>query len=166
METLAQLDRLRQRHPAPPAAGSEAEAQAIARFASFFSSFAPERVKTLLPDTYAEDVYFNDTLKAVTGRDALAHYLKDSAEAVEDCRVQIHDTTRTADGEHLVRWSMMIRFKKLRRGVDTWTVGMSHLRFDASGRVVYQQDYWNAADGIYQHIPLLGAAIAAIKRRL
>ena len=166
METLKELDRLRLAHPAPPSAGSEQEAQAIARFASFFSSFAPDRVRTLLPETYAPDVYFNDTLKAVRGVDALAHYLKESAEAVEDCRVQIHETTRTAHDEHLVRWSMMIRYKKLRRGVDTWSIGMSHLRFDAQGRVVYQQDYWNAADGLYQHIPLLGSAIAAIKRRL
>ena len=166
METLTELDRIRARHPAPPAAGSEAESQALARFASFFSSFAPDRVQTLLAETYAADVYFNDTLKAVRGLDNLGHYLKDSAQAVEDCRVHIHETTRTAHGEHLVRWSMMIRFKRLRRGVDTWTVGMSHLRFDAQGRVVYQQDYWNAADGIFQHIPLLGAAINAIKRRL
>ena len=166
METLQELDRIRSRHPAPPPAGSDAESQALARFAAFFSSFAPDRVRTLLAETYAPDVYFNDTLKAVRGLDALGHYLKESAEAVEDCRVQIHETTRTANGEHLVRWSMMIRFKKLRRGVDTWTIGMSHLRFDAQGRVVYHQDYWNAADGIFQHIPLLGSAIAAIKRRL
>lgn len=166
METLHELDRIRTRHPAPPAAGSELESQAIARFASFFSSFAPDRVKTLLAETYADDIYFNDTLKAVRGLETLAHYLQESAEAVEDCRVQIHETTRTEHGEHLVRWSMMIRFRKLRRGVDTWTVGMSHLRFDAQGRVVYHQDYWNAADGLFQHIPLLGTAIAAIKRRL
>ncbi len=166
METLHELDRIRIRHPAPPAAGSHEEAEAIARFASFFSSFAPDRVKTLLPRTYAADVYFNDTLKAVRGLDDLGHYLRESAEAVEDCRVEIHETTRTAQGEHLVRWSMMIRFKKLRRGVDTWTVGISHLRFDAQGRVVYHQDYWNAADGIFRHIPLLGTAINAIKRRL
>lgn len=166
METLAELDRIRARHPAPPAAGSEAEAQAIARFASFFSSFAADRVKTLLPDVYAQDVYFNDTLKVVRGLDSLGHYLRESAEALEDCRVEIHETTRTAHDEHLVRWSMMIRFKKLRRGVDTWTIGLSHLRFDAQGRVVYHQDYWNAADGLFQHIPLLGSAIAAVKRRL
>ena len=62
METLHELDRIRARHPAPPAAGSEAETQAMARFASFFSSFAPDRVQTLLAETYAEDIYFNDTL--------------------------------------------------------------------------------------------------------
>ena len=166
METLTELDDIRIRHPAAPEAGSTAEAEALARFAAFFSSLAPDRVQSLLAQTYAKDVYFNDTLKAVRGVEALGHYLRDSAEAVEDCRVQIHETTRTAHGEHLVRWSMMIRFKKLRRGVDTWTVGMSHLRFDAQGHVVYHQDYWNAADGIFQHIPLLGTAIAAIKRRL
>lgn len=166
METIEKLTQLRLKHPDPPPAGSAAEAQALARFAQFFSSFAPDRIRTLLPDTYAEDVYFNDTLKAVEGRAALAHYLGESAEAVESCRVEILETTRTANDEHLVRWSMMIRFRKLRRGVDTWTVGMSHLRFDAEGHVVYHQDYWNAADGLFQHIPVIGTLIAAVKRRL
>lgn len=166
METNEKLKQLRLRHPAPPPAGSAAETHALARFAQFFSSFAPDRVDRLVPQTYADDVYFNDTLKAVEGRAALSHYLRDSAEAVEECRVEIHETTRTANDEHLVRWSMMIRFRKFRRGVDTWTVGMSHLRFDADGRVVYHQDYWNAADGLFQHIPVLGTLINAIKRRL
>lgn len=165
METLDRLQQIRARHPAPPA-GSAAEAEALARFARFFSSFAPDRVDKLVPETYADDVYFNDTLKAIEGRAALSHYLRESAGAVEACRVEIQETTRTANDEHLVRWSMMIRFRKLRRGVDTWTVGMSHLRFDAGGRVVYQQDYWNAAEGIYQHVPVLGTMIRAIQRRL
>ena len=43
---------------------------------------------------------------------------------------------------------------------------MTFLRFDADGRVVYHQDYWNAADGLFQHIPVLGTLINAIKRRL
>ena len=166
MDTLAALDDLRRRHPHGPAAGSSAEQQALERFATFFSSFTADRLERLLPATYAADVYFNDTLKTVRGRDALAHYLAESAAAVEACRVEILDTTRTAQGEFLVRWKMMIRFKRFRRGVDTWSLGMSHLRFDAQGLVVYHQDYWNAADGLYEHIPLLGGMIRAIKRRL
>jgi len=166
METIEKLQQVRIRHASPPSAGSAAETEALARFARFFSSFAPDRVDKLVPETYAEDVYFNDTLKAIEGRTALAHYLRDSAEAVEACRVEILETTRTANDEHLVGWSMMIRFKKFRRGVDTWTVGMSHLRFDAEGRVAYHQDYWNAADGLFQHLPVIGSLIAAVKRRL
>jgi hypothetical protein len=166
MDTLAALDDLRRRHPQSFAAGSGEEQQALDRFAAFFSSFAADRIERLLPATYAADVYFNDTLKAIRGRDTLAHYLAESAAAVEACRVEILDTTRTAQGEYLVRWKMMIRFKRFRRGVDTWSLGMSHLRFDAQGLVVYHQDYWNAADGLYEHVPLLGGMIRAIKRRL
>lgn len=166
METLTALAAARAAHPQAPAAGSDAEAAALKTFATFFSSFASDRVDQLLDSTYSPDVYFNDTLKSIRGSAALAHYLKESAAAVEDCRVTIEDATRTVDGDYLLRWKMMIRFKKLRRGVDTWTVGMSHLRFDAAGRVAYHQDYWNAADGIYEHVPVLGWMIRALKKRL
>ena len=165
METLTELESLRQRHR-PPTAGSIFEAEALARFARFFSSFEPDRVQTLLSQTYAEDVYFNDTLKSVRGRKTLQHYLAESAAAVEDCRVEILSTTRTAEDEHLVRWKMMIRFRRFSRGQDTWTVGMSHLRFNAEGLVVYHQDYWNAADGIYRYVPVLGWMIRSIQKRL
>ncbi len=166
METLLALAAARSAHPQAPESGSPAEQQALERFGTFFSSFAPDRIERLLDATYSPDVYFNDTLKTVRGSKALAHYLQESAAAVESCRVNIEDTTRTADGDYLVRWKMMIRFKRFRRGVDTWTVGMSHLRFDSAGRVAYHQDYWNAADGLYEHIPVLGGLIRAIKRRL
>lgn len=166
METLAALDEARRTHAVVPEPGSETERAALQRFTEFFSSFAPDRISRLLPQTYAEDIWFNDTLKTLRGRDALAHYLAEAAAAVEECRVQVLDIARMPTGDYAIRWKMMIRFKKLRRGVDTWTVGMSHLRFDAAGMVVYQQDYWNAADGLYEHVPVLGTLIRAIKRRL
>ena len=165
-ESLQALEQARSHHPDAPAPGSAAETAALEQFAKFFSSFAADRIELLLPQTYAEDIYFNDTLKSVRGRQPLAHYLAESADAVEQCTVQILDTTRSASGEYWVRWKMMIRFKKLRRGVDTWTIGASHLRFNSEGLVVYHQDYWNAADGIFQHIPLLGWMINKIKQRL
>ncbi|MBD8524547.1 nuclear transport factor 2 family protein [Pseudomarimonas arenosa] len=166
LESLRALERARSAHPESPAPGSDAEREALARFARFFSDFSGDRIGRLLPETYAEDVYFNDTLKAVRGRQALAHYLAESAAAVEQCTVEILDSAASAEGERWVRWKMMIRFKKLRRGIDTWTIGASHLRFNADGHVVYHQDYWNAADGLFQHIPVVGWMISKIKQRL
>ncbi len=166
METLDALAAARAAHPCAPEPGSAEEAHALQIFAGFFASFAPDRVDRLLPQTYSPDIYFNDTLKSIRGREKLAAYLRESAAAVDDCRVEILDTTRTADGEYLLRWKMMIRFKRFKRGVDTWSIGISHLRFDAEGRVAYHQDYWNAADGLYEHVPLLGALIRMLKRRL
>jgi hypothetical protein len=166
METLEILDSIRGQYPNPPAASSAAEAAAIENFKEFFSSFAADRIDKLLSKTYASDIYFNDTLKTIRGIKDLAHYLKDSADAVQDCRVEVLEVTRTVNNDHYFRWKMMIRFKRFKKGQDTWTVGMSHLRFNAEGLVVYHQDYWNATDGIFRHIPVLGTMINAVIKRL
>ena len=166
METLITLAAVRIQHPAPPSAHSAAEAAAIENFKEFFSSFASNRIDKLLSKTYARDIYFNDTLKTVRGIEDLAHYLKESADAVQNCRVEVIEVTRTADHDHYFRWKMMIRFKRFKKDQDTWTVGMSHLRFNAEGLVVYHQDYWNATDGLFRHIPILGPMINAVIKRL
>lgn len=166
MDYETALVRVRQRHGAPLAPGSTAEREALDRFRAFFASFAPDKVARLLDATYADDVWFDDTLKRIEGREALRPYLEHSAAAVEDCRVVIRETVGNGDGDYFVRWAMTIRFRRFRRGVDTESIGMSHLRFDREGLVVLHQDYWNAADGLFQHVPLLGTAIRAIKRRL
>lgn len=166
MDTFSELERLRQRGDGQMEPGSTREAEALARFTGFFSHLTVEAVETRLRDTYAEDVYFSDTLKTVRGLDNLVAYMRDSAEATEDVRVEIQETTRTAAGDYLVRWKMMIRFKKFAKGRENWSVGMSHLRFDGDGRVVYHQDYWDSAGGMFEHVPLLGWGINAIKSRL
>lgn len=166
METLDELDAARHRHPEGFAPGSDAEKAALDRFAHFFGDFEPDRVERMLDATYAPDVYFNDSLKTLRGSAALGHYLEESAAGVEDCKVTIEDVTRNQHGEYLVRWKMLIRFRKFAKGRDTWTVGLTHLRFGVDGRVVYHQDYWDSAQGVFQYVPLLGAAIRAIRRRL
>ena len=166
METLTKLTAVRIQHPDPPSAHSAAEAAAIENFKEFFSSFDSNRIDKLLSKTYAKDIYFNDTLKSVRGIEDLAHYLKESADAVQDCQVEVIEVTRTADNDHYFRWKMMIRFKRFKKDQDTWTVGMSHLRFNAEGLVVYHQDYWNATDGLFRHIPILGTMISAVIKRL
>ena len=165
LQTLTELDAARRHHPDTFAIGSVEEGAALARFTGFYARFTADRIEKQLDHTYAPDVYFNDTLKQVHGSTALGHYLRESANAVEDCVVEYQDISRNADGEYLVRWKMMIQFRRFARGQDTWSVGISHLRFAADGRVAYHQDYWNAADGVYQHIPLLGWMIRAIKKR-
>jgi len=166
METLDTLDAIRIKHPDTPAAGSADEMLAIENFKSFFSSFATDRIDRLLDKTYAGDIYFNDTLKTIRGIGDLSHYLKDSAAAVDDCRVEVLEVTRSENSEHYFRWKMKIRFKRFKKGQDTWTVGMSHLRFNTDGLVVYHQDYWNATDGLFRHIPVLGSLINAVIKRL
>lgn len=166
MEYLTVLKRMKRDTPRAFDRGSPAEAAALANFARFFSDFSPTKVDKLVDLTYAQDVWFNDTLKTLQGRDALRAYLRHSAEAVQSCRVEILDTLSNDDGDYFVRWTMVIRFKRFKSGVDTETIGISHLRFNAEGLVTLHQDYWDSTAGLFEHIPLLGGAIRAIKKRV
>jgi hypothetical protein len=147
-------------------AGSSAEADALARFQRFFSDFSPNKIQQLLNDTYSDDVWFNDTLKTIVGREPLREYLKHGAEAVEACVVDVKETLKNDRGDYFVRWVMTIRFKRFKKGQDTHTIGMSHLRFNSAGLVCFHQDYWDSTAGIFEHVPVLGWMIRKIKARL
>jgi len=166
MEYLDVLERYKRELPLAFARGSSQEADALAAFGRFFSDFSPVKVARLVDLTYANDVWFNDTLKTLRGRDALREYLTHSAQAVQSCRVAILDTLSNDAGDYYVRWTMVIRFKRFKPNQDTQTIGISHLRFNREGLVQLHQDYWDSTAGLFEHIPLLGAAIRAIKRRV
>jgi steroid delta-isomerase len=44
--------------------------------------------------------------------------------------------------------------------------GATHLRFNGRGKVVYHRDYWDAAEELYAKLPLLGALMRWLRRRL
>ena len=165
MEYLTELAKQQQR-AAPFARGSAGESAALARFQRFFADFSPQKIAVLLDQTYSEDAWFNDTLKTIRGRDQMRSYLKHSAEAVESCVVEVKETLSNETGDYYIRWVMTIRFKRFKKGQDTQTIGISHVRFNNEGLVCFHQDYWDSTAGIFEHIPVLGWMIGKIKARL
>lgn len=148
-----------------PASGSAAQKEALARFAAFFGDLNESRVKENIRGVYAPDAWFNDTLKSLRGVDAIEHYLVDTARSVESCKVDIDEVIPAPSGVY-VRWRMHIRFKKFKRGETHSSIGVTLLRFDKEGRVAYHQDYWDSGANLFEKVPVLGAGIRAVKRRL
>lgn len=165
MEYLTELAK-QQQQPAPFARGSAEETAALARFQRFFADFSPQKIAVLLDQTYSDDAWFNDTLKTIRGREAMRHYLADSAQAVQSCVVEVKEVLSNERGDYFIRWLMTIRFKRFKKGQDTQTIGMSHVRFNAEGKVCFHQDYWDSTAGIFEHIPFVGWMIRKIKARL
>ncbi len=51
-------------------------------------------------------------------------------------------------------------------GGRSYTVhGATRLRFDADGRVTEHRDYWDPAEELWQKMPLIGGAVAWLRRR-
>ena len=44
--------------------------------------------------------------------------------------------------------------------------GASHLKFDQQGRVVWHRDYWDAAEELYEKLPVIGWLMRFLKGKL
>ena len=145
--------------------GSEEERQALATFTEFIADMTPESICEKVQQVYAEDAYFNDTLKELVGAAAIEEYMARSMGATESVRAVVDDVS-SSGGDYYVRWTMYIRFKKYNDGQIARSEGISHLRFDADGKIILHRDYWDAAGGLYEHLPVIGGLIRWIKGRL
>lgn len=145
--------------------GSAAAQAALDRFTTFFGALTEDSVRSTIRDVYAADVFFNDTLKTVVGIDALEEYLAATARAAESVTVRFDDVVESR-GDTYVRWTMDVRLKRFKRGQTLRSVGMTHLRFDADGRVVLHKDFWDAAGGFFEHLPVVGRMIRWIKSQV
>lgn len=142
--------------------GSPEEKEAVARFEDFYRVFSAEVIRKSLRGLYAEDAYFRDGFKEVVGIEAMENYFLNSAEGVSSCTFDIQQMA-VHEGNYYFRWVMDLTMK---RSPDDpiRTVGMSHVRFDKSGKVSFHQDYWDTG-AVYEKIPVLGAVIRWIKAK-
>ena len=65
-----------------------------------------------------------------------------------------------------LRWKMQTQSKVWWKTLTIDSFGMTHLRFNEQGQIVLHQDYWDAAGGFYEHLPLLGSSIRSIRSNL
>jgi len=145
--------------------GAVNEQAAIAQFREFWSELSEARIQSHMQDVYAEDVWFNDTLKTIEGRDSLQQYIMHTQASVSSCRVDVTDIAYS-DGNYYARWSMTIVPKGTQPHAAWRSYGMTHLRFNSDGQVVLHQDYWDAAGGLYEHLPIIGWMLRNIRARI
>jgi hypothetical protein len=136
----------------------------LERFLGLFADFRPEAVRDAALAAYADDAYFNDGFVELEGAAAIADYLARSAGHTAAIDVDVEHLVQ-ADGEVYIRWVM--RFDTA--GSRSRTIvapGISHLRFDADGRIVYHHDYWDASGALAAFVPLVPSILDAVRKRL
>ncbi|GAA5179384.1 nuclear transport factor 2 family protein [Niveibacterium umoris] len=116
-----------------------------------------------LASLYAPDARFKDPFNEVQGRAAIERIFRHMFEQVDAPRFVVTARFAAVDSAMLT-WEFHLRF----RGESLARVirGASHLRFDAQGRVSEHRDYWDAAEELYAHLPVLGALMRLLRRRL
>ena len=109
----------------------------------------------------APDIRFVDPFNDLVGVERLETLLVHMFQTVESPRFVVHDLAMGRQAGYL-RWSFFATLK----GRPIELEGISEVRFDAAGKVILHYDHWDASTQVYGRIPVLGAAIRLVRRRL
>ncbi len=135
---------------------------AIDRIVLAFETLTPESIAAL-DALYAPNARFKDPFNEVQGLDAIQRIFRDMFEHTEQPRFFI--TERVAQGPQcFLTWEFHFAFKSFRQGQAQCIRGGSHLVLDAEGRIAMHRDYWDAAEELYEKLPLVGILLRWLKR--
>jgi steroid Delta-isomerase len=76
-------------------------------------------------------------------------------------------TDRMVDGHQcFLTWEFRFRFRRFNPKVDQTVRGGSHLKLTSDGRIHYHRDYWDAAEELYEKLPLLNRLMHWLKQKI
>ena len=84
-------------------------------------------------------------------------------ESLDGPRFVIRDAIVQGD-QCFLSWDFSFRMKRFNRDMQR-IHGGSHLQLSADGRIALQRDYWDAAEELYEKLPVLGVLMRWLKRR-
>jgi limonene-1,2-epoxide hydrolase len=135
--------------------------QAVEHLVTYFESLTPAGVQEM-GEYYAADAFFKDPFNEVRGLAQIQAIFVRMFEQVDAPR--FHVLSRVFDGaEGFLVWDLEFRF---RGGKLARIHGVSHLKLGHDGRVVYHRDYWDAAEELYEKVPVLASFMRWVKRRI
>jgi len=114
---------------------------------------------------YSRDIRFADPAHEIIGLAALQNYFAKLYEHTSSIHFDFTHSHQ-AGGEAYLQWKMTFSHPRLGGGARITVPGASFLEFDDSGRVRYHRDYFDLGLMLYEQLPLLGAIIKKIKRKL
>ena len=127
----------------------------------FFEQIDPSNVSQL-SQVYTPDAFFKDPFNEVRGIDAITHIFRHMFDQVDSPRFII--TNSVIQGEQaFLTWDFLFRMKRF-SAEEHCIRGATHVRFAVDGRVNFHRDYWDAAEELYEKLPLLGSLMRALKR--
>lgn len=136
---------------------------AVERIVQMFETLSPASVEQLAA-IYTPHARFKDPFNDVRGLPAIQHIFAHMFVALEAPRFVV--TRRIQDGDHcFLAWEFRFRFRRFDTHTAQCILGGSHLQLAPDGRILDHRDYWDAAEELYEKLPLLGGLVRWLKRR-
>jgi hypothetical protein len=147
-------------------AESPAEVAALNRFKGFLMGIG--NAKYIAENTlkvYSSEAYLDDTLVIHHGAAKIEDYFVKTAGKMTHCEVKIDQVARSGV-DYYVRWTMIFEAPALSGGQAVHSIGVSQVRFNREGKVVFHQDFWDAGRNFFGQLPIAGSVEGFIRKRL
>lgn len=134
----------------------------LARITAFFETLSADEVPRLT-SLYAPDAFFKDPFNEVHGVAAIERIFRHMFIQVDAPRFVVVEAFAAGDQAFLA-WEFHFRMKRFNAAAQCIR-GASHLRFAPDGRIASHRDYWDAAEELYEKLPVLGRLMRWLKRQ-
>ena len=137
--------------------------EAAARVVDFFETLSPASLAQL-GALYTPHAYFKDPFNEVSTLADIRQIFSHMYATLEQPHFVV--TGCIVDGAQcFLTWEFKFRFKSYDRRTDQTVRGGSHLKFNAQGLVEFHRDYWDAAEELYEKLPVVGSLMRWLKQR-
>lgn len=137
--------------------------EAVERIEAFFAALTPADVARM-GDFYTADASFKDPFNEVRGLPEVQRIFSHMYVALDNPRFVI--TGRVVDGAQcFLVWEFRFAFRNFHKGVEQVVRGGSHMLLAPDGRIQAHRDYWDAAEELYEKLPLVGGLMRWLKKR-
>lgn len=134
----------------------------IARIVTLFEQLTPADIDRL-GEFYTSDARFKDPFNEVQGVPAIQGVFRHMYASLHEPRFVVRDVI--VQGEQcFLSWDFVFRFKRFSRDLQT-VRGGSQLQLDPIGLITLHRDYWDAAEELYEKLPLIGSLMRWLKKR-
>ncbi|MGA7801234.1 MAG: nuclear transport factor 2 family protein [Gammaproteobacteria bacterium] len=133
-------------------------------YAGFFEALTEHTLADL--DRYvAADVHFKDPFNDVRGVAAMTAVFAHMYRTCIEPGFRVLDVA-VGDNAVLMHWQFEFRLRRFRPRLARRIEGVSRVCFSPDGRVTEHVDYWDAAEQVYEQLPVVGVILRWLRRRL
>ena len=139
-------------------------AAAVNRLAQLYETISPELLPQLA-QCYASGARFKDPFNDIQGAAGIVRVFEHMFAAMEQPRFVVTQRIVQGDQAFLV-WEFYFRLRDKRVRDEQFIRGATHLQFDPQGLVSLHRDYWDAAEELYEKLPLVGSLMRWLRRKM
>jgi hypothetical protein len=136
----------------------------VEKIVRFYESLSPQSVSQL-GALYDPQARFTDPFNDVTGVPAITHIFEHMFVSLRQPRFVVVE--RVLQGAQcFLTWEFRFYFKGYKSNQEQVILGASHLVLSDAGLITVHRDYWDAAQELYEKLPVVGSVMRWLRQRV